>query len=90
MGAGDTALALRETMVVVLKLGGPTLIAALVVGVIMSLVQAVTQLNEATLAFVPKAMVVIGTLMLTGQFMLTTMTDYAQALFDRMVAIGGL
>ena len=45
---------LRETMLVILKLGGPVLLAALAVGVVMSLVQAVTQINEATLAFVPK------------------------------------
>ncbi len=89
MGEGDVAAALRETMVVVLKLGGPVLLAALAVGVVMSLVQAVTQINEATLAFVPKALVVVGALALAGPFMLATMTDYAQGLIDRMVAVGG-
>ena len=54
-----------------LKMGGPTLLAALAVGVLMSLVQAVTQINEATLAFVPKAAVIIGDLALTGPFMLS-------------------
>ena len=89
MGEGEVGAALHATMVVVLKMGGPTLAAALAVGVLMSLVQAVTQINEATLAFVPKAAVIVGVLALTGPFMLSTLTDYTQGLFDRMIAIGG-
>ena len=89
MGEGEVGAALRETMLVVLKLGGPVLLAALAVGVIMSLVQAVTQINEATLAFVPKALVIVAALMLAGPFMLATMTDYTQHLIDQMVAVGG-
>ena len=86
---GDVGLALRDTMFVVLKLGGPALVAALAVGVIMSLVQAVTQINEATLTFIPKAVVIIGMLMVTGPFMLATLSDYTLVLFDRMIAVGG-
>ena len=89
MDEGDVGAALRETMLVVLKLGGPVLLAALAVGVVMSLVQAVTQINEATLAFVPKALVIVGVLALVGPFMLATMTDYTQLLIDRMIAAGG-
>ncbi len=90
MGEGEVGAVLRETMIVVLKLGGPVLLAALAVGVIMSLVQAVTQINEATLAFVPKALVIVGALVLAGPFMLATMTDFTQGLVDQMVAVGGL
>ena len=89
MGEGEVGTALRETMIVVLKLGGPVLLAALAVGVVMSLVQAVTQINEATLAFVPKVVVIVATLALAGPFMLSTLTDYTQMLVDRMVAAGG-
>ncbi len=89
MGEGDVAGALHDTALVVLKLGGPTLLAALAVGVLMSLVQAVTQVNEATLAFLPKAAAIVATLALTGPFMLATLSDYTQTLFDRMVALGG-
>ena len=89
MGEGEVGTALRETMIVVIKLGGPVLLAALVVGVIMSLVQAVTQINEATLAFVPKVVVIVGTLALAGPFMLSTLTDYTQLLIDRMIVAGG-
>ncbi len=89
MGEAEIGATLHETMLVVLKLGGPALLAALAIGVVMSLVQAITQVNEATLAFVPKALVIVGTLALTGPFMLATLTDYTQSLFDRMVAVGG-
>ena len=89
MGEGEVGTALREAMLVVLKLGGPVLLAALAVGVVMSLVQAVTQINEATLAFVPKALVIVAALVLAGPFMLSTMTDYTRSLIDQMVAVGG-
>ena len=90
MGEGEVGAALRETMMVVVKLGGPVLLAALAVGVVMSLVQAVTQVNEATLTFVPKVLVIVATLTLTGPFMLSTLTGYTQTLFDRMIAVGGM
>ena len=89
MGEGDVGAALHAMMIVVLKMGGPALLAALTVGVLMSLVQAITQINEATLTFVPKAMVIIATLALTGPFMLATLTDYTEGLFDHLIAIGG-
>lgn len=89
MNEGDVAGLLRETMLVTLKLGGPVLAVALVVGMVMSLVQAVTQINEQTLSFVPKMIAICGCLMLAGPFMLATLGDYTRALFDRVVAVGG-
>lgn len=89
MDEGEVGAILRETMLVALKLGGPVLLAALAIGVMLSLLQAVTQINEATLAFVPKALVIVGMLALAGPFMVATMTDYTRLLIDRMVVIGG-
>ena len=89
MGEGEVGATLRETMLVVLKLGGPVLLAALAVGIVMSLVQAVTQINEATLTFGPKALVSVGMLALVGPFMRATITDNTQMLSDRMIAAGG-
>ena len=89
MNEGEVAAALHDTMLVVLKLGGPALVAALAVGVVMSLVQAVTQINEATLTFIPKIIVIVSVLALSGPFMLATLTDYTQLLFDQMIAVGG-
>ena len=89
MGEADVGAVLRETLWVFLKLGGPLLIAALVVGTVISLVQAVTQVNEATLAFLPKLLVLGGTMALLGPFMASTLTDYTRVLMDRMILVGG-
>ena len=56
MNDADIALLLRDGMLVMLKLGGPPLLVALAVGLLVALLQAVTQINEATLAFVPKVL----------------------------------
>src|ERR1700712_743096 len=56
MTEGDLAVLMREAMWVSLRLGGPPLAVALAVGLLVSLLQAITQVNEATLAFVPKAL----------------------------------
>ena len=89
MAEADIAALVREAMLVMLKLGGPPLLVGLAVGLVVSLLQAVTQINEATLAFVPKVLALCAALVLLGPFMLATLSDYTHLLFDRMVAIGG-
>ena len=89
MNDTDTALLLRDGMLVMLKLGGPPLLVALAVGLVVALLQAVTQINEATLAFVPKVLALCAALVLLGPFMLSTLSGYTHTLLDRMVAIGG-
>jgi flagellar biosynthetic protein FliQ len=89
MNEADLAMLLREGMVVLLKLGGPPLLVALAVGLVVALLQAITQINEATLAFVPKAVALGAALVLLGPFMLATLTGYTHTLFDRLIAIGG-
>ncbi len=89
MQAGDVGMMLQQALLLTLKLAGPPLAAALLVGLLMSLLQAVTQINEPTLAFVPKVVAIALALLLTGGFMLQQMTDFAHLLFDRMVAAGG-
>jgi len=89
MAEGDVGVMLREALVVVLKLGGPPLLAALVVGLVMSLVQAVTQVHEQTVAFVPKMAAVVGALVVLGPFMQATLADFTRLVFDRVVAAGG-
>lgn len=89
MGETEIAAALRETLWVVLKLGGPLLIAALAVGLVVSLVQAVTQINEPTLVFLPKLLVLGGAMALLGPFMVSTLNDYTRVLMDRLLIVGG-
>lgn len=67
-----------------LKLGAPILLTALVLGFGISLFQSVTQIQEATLSFVPKAAGVGIALLLSGNWMLQEMTSYTQNLFEQI------
>jgi flagellar biosynthesis protein FliQ len=89
MNDADVALLLRDGMLVMLKLGGPPLLVALFVGLLVALLQAITQINEATLAFLPKALALCLALMVLGPFMLSTLSGYTRTLLDRIVAVGG-
>jgi flagellar biosynthesis protein FliQ len=89
MNDTDLAALLRDAMLVMLKLGGPPLMVALVVGLVISLLQAITQIHEVTVAFVPKVLAIGLTLLLMGPFMLATLSSYAHLLFDRIITIGG-
>jgi flagellar biosynthetic protein FliQ len=89
MNEADVALVMRDGMMVMLKMGGPLLLAGLAVGLVIALLQAVTQINEATLAFVPKVLAICGALVLLGPFMLATLSGYTRTLFDRLIIIGG-
>jgi flagellar biosynthesis protein FliQ len=89
MNDADTALLLRDGLLVMLKLGGPPLMVALVVGLLIALIQAITQINEATLAFVPKVLALGAALVMLGPFMLSTLSAYTHNLLDRIIVIGG-
>jgi flagellar biosynthetic protein FliQ len=88
MNEADVAVVLREALLVTLKLAGPPLAAGLVVGALVSLVQAVTQIQEATLSFIPKAVALSVMLAITAPFMLATLSGYTLRLMDRIIAIG--
>jgi flagellar biosynthetic protein FliQ len=76
----------REAVIVTLKLGAPIMLLALVVGLIVSFLQALTQIQEATLTFVPKMVVILLSLLVLLPFMLTTLIDFTDALFARVVS----
>lgn len=69
-------------MLTAAKLSAPVLLTALVVGFAISLFQSVTQIQEPTLAFVPKAVAVALVLLLCGHWMISEMLDFTHALFD--------
>jgi flagellar biosynthetic protein FliQ len=73
---------------VLLKIGGPVMLVALVAGLAISLVQALTQIQEMTLAFVPKIVLIFLSLLLFLPFMVSTLTGFTQRLFDKIVALG--
>lgn len=78
----------RDAIVTFLKVGGPTLLVALAVGLGVSLVQALTQIQEQTLIFVPKVIAVFGVMLLTMPFMGDALGAYMVRLADR-IASGG-
>ena len=75
---------LQQTLLVVAELSGPLLITALVIGVIISLFQAVTQVNEMTLSYVPKIVAIGLVLILAGPWMLQTLLDYTTRLYSSL------
>jgi flagellar biosynthetic protein FliQ len=78
-----------NTMFVALKLSAPILLTALVLGFAISLFQAMTQIQEFTLAFVPKVVGVGIALIVSGNWMLHTLIDFTQDLFDRIPSLLG-
>jgi flagellar biosynthetic protein FliQ len=78
-----TALSLgREAIVVALIVCGPALILGLVTGLVISIFQAVTQIQEPTLTFIPKIVIVALAILLFGPFMLAMLTDFMQRVFN--------
>ncbi|KAF1685615.1 flagellar biogenesis protein [Pseudoxanthomonas broegbernensis] len=75
---------LRRGLEVALWVGGPLLLTVLVVGVVVGIVQAATQLNEPTIAFVAKAAALTTALFAGGSFLLAYLVDYTNALFQRI------
>jgi len=88
MNANDIANLIRECMAVTLKIGGPLMLVGLLVGLVVSVLQAVTQINEATLAFVPKVVALGAAALFLGPFMFSTLAGFTRLLFDRIAAAG--
>jgi flagellar biosynthetic protein FliQ len=88
MNATDVLEVSREAVIVMLKIGAPILSMALAVGLVVSLFQALTQIQEMTLSFVPKILVIFVSLLVLMPFMLATITGFGQSLMDRIVALG--
>ncbi len=76
-----------QALWVAAKLCAPILITALVVGFAVSLVQSITQIQEATLSFVPKAVAVMIALVICGHWMITEIVTFTHQLFDKIPAL---
>ena len=79
----------HEAMYIALLLAAPLLLVSLVVGLVVSLFQAATQINESTLSFIPKLVAIAVTLVIAGPWMLTTMLDYMHRMFTSIPAFAG-
>ena len=77
----DLAKTSMQTMMLV---GGPLLLVSLVVGLLVSIFQALTQINESTLTFIPKIFALGGTILFLGPWMLRTLVTYTQGLYENL------
>lgn len=75
---------LRGGLITVLWIAGPILLAILVVGIVVGIVQAATQLNEPTIAFIAKAVTLTVVLFATGSMLLAHLVEYTTMLFQRI------
>ena len=71
----------------VLKLAGPVLIVALIVGLTIGIIQAATSINEMTLSFVPKVVIVILTIAIFTNYLLTGLSDYFMFIFETVASL---
>ncbi len=79
----------RQAIEMTLILSGPLLLAALAIGLIISIFQAATQINEQTLSFIPKLLGMFMVLILAGPWMLQMMVDYIRRLFESIPQLIG-
>ncbi|CAB3651838.1 MULTISPECIES: flagellar biosynthesis protein FliQ [Achromobacter] len=73
-----------QAMKIVLAMAGPLLLVVLVVGLIISIFQAATQINEMTLSFIPKLLAMCGVLVLLGPWLIGVMVDYIRLLIGQI------
>jgi flagellar biosynthetic protein FliQ len=76
----------RDAIIVALKLGAPAMLLALAVGLVISFIQALTQIQEMTLTFVPKLIIIMLSLLLFLPFMLSTLSSFTESLMGRIVS----
>lgn len=79
---------LRDGVGVAIKLAGPMLVLSMLVGVIVAIFQAVTQIHEQTISFALKLIVVVAVLLLSGGWMLEILQDYTMELFALIAGMG--
>jgi flagellar biosynthetic protein FliQ len=78
-----------QALQVLILVSAPVLAAALVTGLVVSILQAATQINEMTLSFIPKLLAVFATLALAGPWMLAMLTDFIRRLFSEIPSLIG-
>lgn len=81
MDAGEVVDMTREAVLLCLTLGAPVLLTAMVVGLVVSVLQAVTQVQEYTLSFVPKIVAVLLALLVFGPWMFNRLVEFSRTMF---------
>ena len=87
MSTGEVIGVLKDALLVTFELAGPLLIVSIVVGLIIAIFQAATQIHEQTLTFVPKLIVIALVLLALGSWMSKVMNEFVVELFAIMAAL---
>ena len=87
MTQGDIVILLRNALWIVMKLAAPLLLVSLVVGLLIAIFQAATQIHEQTLTFVPKVIAIAFLLLVLGPWMLTNMTEFFVSICQLMLEL---
>lgn len=85
MTQGEVLAVLSDAIYTVIATSAPMLIVAIVVGLIVSIFQATTQINEQTLAFVPKIVAILLSILFFGGYIVTSLTEYTQRLYGSII-----
>ena len=78
----------REALWVILKTAGPIMGAGLLIGLVIALFQALTTIQEMTLTFVPKILVIFSAVIVFLPYMISRVSEFANSLYDRIVGLG--
>jgi len=84
MGQSDIIYIGQQAIYTALIVAAPMLVFGLVIGIVISIFQAATQINEQTLVFIPKILAVVAAFILFGPWMLTTLVDFTNRLFENI------
>ncbi len=84
MDATQVLAAGQNGLTMLLLVSAPVLLVVMLVGLVVSILQAATQINEATLSFVPKVVAAVAVLAVTGPWMLTTLVEYLQRVLQSL------
>jgi flagellar biosynthetic protein FliQ len=79
----------QQALQITIMIAAPLLLAALVTGLVISILQAATQINEMTLSFIPKLLAMFVAMIVAGPWMLTTLVDYMRALYSSIPSVIG-
>jgi len=79
----------RHAMEILLMVSAPILLVVLIIGLVVSIFQAATQINEQTLSFIPKLVGVFAALVIAGPWMLSVMVDYMRVVFTSIPNMAG-
>ena len=88
MNEADVLEISRMTFIVILKAGGPIMAAGLVIGLIIAIFQTLTSIQEMTLTFVPKIIIIFAAVIIFMPFMMSSIIDYTHILYDKIIGLG--